>query len=93
MIKISAGSYLNGARKILHKDGINPDISRVRGVYLQGIQGCSRSRLLQTLDNAANRRLGHAHRVKIFEKLNNKTCGIYCRFTTIGKIVSNKLFS
>jgi hypothetical protein len=39
---------------------------------LQGIQGRSRSRLLQALDNAANGRLGLARRVKIFEKLNNK---------------------
>jgi hypothetical protein len=42
----------------------------MRGVHLQGIQGRSRSRLLQVLDNAANERLVHARRVKIFEKLN-----------------------
>ena len=49
-----------------------PNISRIRGVHLQGIQGRSRSRLLQAIDNAANARLGHARRVKIFEKLNKK---------------------
>jgi len=54
---------------------LSPDIARVRVVHLQGIQGCSRSRLLQALDNAANGRLGHAHRVKIFEKLNKKSFG------------------
>ena len=46
---------------------ISPDISRVRGVHLQGIQGRSRSKLLQALDNAANGRLGFARRVKILE--------------------------
>jgi len=56
----------------------NPDISRVRGVHLQGIQGRSRSRLLQILDNAANGRLGLARRVKIFEKLKKKIFGINC---------------
>ena len=49
-----------------------PDISRVRSVHLQGIQGRSRSRLLQPLDNAANERFGLARRVKIFEKFNKK---------------------
>jgi hypothetical protein len=47
----------------------NPDISRVREVHLQGIQGCRRSRLLQALDNEANGRLSHARRVNIFEKI------------------------
>jgi len=47
----------------------NPNISRVRGVHLQGIQGRSRSRLLQALDNDAKRRLGNTRRVKIFKKL------------------------
>jgi len=46
-----------------------PDISSVRGVHLQGTQGRSRSRLLQSHDNAVNGRLGPARRVRIFEKL------------------------
>jgi len=71
----------------------NPDISRVRGVHLQGIQGRSRSRLLQALDNAANGRLGLARRVKIFEKLNKKIFGTNCHLTTRNKIVNNKGFS
>jgi hypothetical protein len=58
----------------------NPDISRVRDVHLQGIQGRSPAiqsgidlrRLLQDLDKAANGRLAHARRVKIFEELNKK---------------------
>ena len=41
---------------------VNPDISRVRGVHLQGAQGRSRSKLLEVPDNAANERLGHALR-------------------------------
>jgi len=72
---------------------ISPDISRVRGVHLQGIQGQSRSRLLQALDNAANGRLALARRVKIFEKLNNNIFGTNCHLTTISIIVNNKLFS
>jgi hypothetical protein len=52
-----------------------PDVSRFRDVHLQGIQGCSRSRLLKALDNAANGRLGHARRVEIFEKLDKKAFG------------------
>jgi hypothetical protein len=44
----------------------------MRGVHLRGIQGRSRSILLQALDNAANGRLGLARRVKIFEKLKRK---------------------
>jgi hypothetical protein len=60
---------------------------------LQGIQGRSRSRLLQALDNAANGRLGLAGRVKIFEILNNKIFGTNCHLTTISKIVNNKRFS
>jgi len=60
---------------------------------LQGIQGCSRSILLQTLDNAANGRLGLAHRVKIYEKLKKKIFGINCYHTTIAKIANKKLFS
>jgi len=51
---------------------VSLDISRVRDVHLQGIQGGSRSRLLQSLDNAANGRLELALRVKIFKKLNKK---------------------
>ena len=70
-----------------------PDISRVRGVHLQGIQGCSRSRLLQALDNAANGRLELARRVKIFEKLYKKIFGTNCHIKTRSKIVNNKLFS
>jgi hypothetical protein len=50
-------------------NGANSDISRVRGVHFQGVQGRSRSRLLQALDNAVNERLVHARRVKNFEKL------------------------
>ncbi len=60
---------------------------------MQGIQGRSRSRLLQALDNAANGRLGLARRVKIFEKLNKKIFGTNCHLTTRSKIVNNKLFS
>ena len=70
----------------------NPNISRVRGVHLQGIQGRSRSRLLQVLDNEANGRLGLARRVKIFEKLNKKIFGINCHLTNRRKNVNNKLF-
>ena len=65
----------------------------MRGVHLQGIQGCSRSRLLQPLDNAANGRLGLARRVKIFDKLNKKIFGTNCNLKTINKIVNNKRFS
>ena len=57
----------------IHKcQHVNPDISRVRDVHLQGIHRRSRSRLLQALDNAANGRFGHARRMKIIEKLNYK---------------------
>ncbi len=70
-----------------------PDISRVRGVHLQGIQGHSRSRLLQALDNAANGRLALARRVKNFEKLSKKNFGKNCHLTTKSKIVNNKRFS
>ena len=48
---------------------------------------------MQALDNTANGRLAHAHRVKIFEKLNKIIFGTNCHFTTIGKIENNKLFS
>jgi len=72
--------------------GANPDISRVRGVHLQGIQGHSRTKLLQALDNTANRRLGLARRVKIIEKLNKKFFGTNWHLTTRNKIVNNKLF-
>jgi hypothetical protein len=41
----------------------SPDISRVRGVHLHALY------------NAANERLAHARRVKIFEKLNKKIFG------------------
>ena len=71
----------------------NPEISRVRGVHLQGIQGRSRSRLLQVLDNAANERLGHARRVKIFEKLNLKIFGTNCHLIHRSKIVNNQMLS
>jgi len=47
---------------------VSLDISRVRDVHLQGIQGYSRSRLLQNLDNEENGRLELARRVKIDEK-------------------------
>jgi hypothetical protein len=70
-----------------------PDVSRVRGVHLQGIQGRSRSRLLQALDNEANGRLGLARRVKNFEKLSKKNFGTNCHLTTKSKIVNNKRFS
>ena len=60
---------------------------------MQGIQGRSRSRQLQTLDNEANERLGLARRVKNFEKLNKKIFGTNCPLTTISKIVNNELFS
>ena len=59
---------------------------------MQGIQGRSRSELLQGLDNEANGRLALARRVKNFEKLNKKIFGTNCHLTTIGKIVNNKLF-
>ena len=60
---------------------------------MQGIQGRSRSRLLQVLDNAANERLGLARRVKIFEKLSRKVSGTNCHLPTISKIANNKPFS
>ena len=50
---------------------------------MQGTQGHSRSRLLQALDNAANGRLAHARRVKIFEKLNYKIFDTNCHHATI----------
>ena len=65
----------------------------MRGVHLQGIQGRSRSRLLQALDNEANGYLGLARRVKNFEKLNKKTFGTNCPLATRSKIVNNKWFS
>ena len=58
----------------------------MRDVHLQGIQERSRSILLQVLDNAANGRLGHARRVKIFDKWKDKVFGINCHFTTYSKI-------
>ena len=62
-------NYIRG--NLIVKAAINPipDISRVRGVHLQDIQGCSRSKLLQALDNAANGRLAHVRRVKIFHEI------------------------
>ena len=45
-----------------------PDILRMRGV-----QGRSRSKLLQTLDNAANERLAYARRMKIFIKYSGQS--------------------
>jgi len=42
------------------------DISRLRVVHLQGIQGRSRSTLLRVLDNEANGRFVSARRVNIF---------------------------
>ncbi len=60
---------------------------------MQGIQGRSRSRLLQALDNAANGRLALARRVKIFEKLNKIIFGTDCHLTNGSKIVNNKWFS
>ena len=60
---------------------------------MQGIQGHSRSRLLQALDNVANERLGLARRVKIFEELNNEIFGTNCHLTTRSKIVNNKRLS
>ena len=66
-------------------------ISRVRGVHLQGIQGHSRSRLLQALDNAANERIVLDLRVKNFEKLKKKTFGTNCHVQNKSKIVNHKL--
>jgi len=40
-------------------NAIIPYISCVRGVHLQGIQGRSRSRLFEFLDNETNGRLEH----------------------------------
>jgi hypothetical protein len=68
-----------------------PDISRERGVHLQGTQGRSRSKLLQSHDNAANGRLGHARRVKIFEKLKLKMFGTNRHLTTLNINVNNRL--
>ncbi|MGB5991363.1 MAG: hypothetical protein WBG61_03450, partial [Desulfobacterales bacterium] len=59
----------------------------------QGTQGHRRSFLLQATDNEANGHLGHARRVKIFEKLNYKIFGTNYHLTTISKIVNNKPFS
>jgi hypothetical protein len=67
--------------KISFKKRNSPDIARDRGVHLQGIQGHSRSKLLQALDNAANGRVGNARRVKIFEELSPKTFGTNFHFT------------
>jgi len=78
--------------EVLHTQIVSPDISRVRGAHLQGIQGRSRSKLLQALDNAANGRLVHARRVKIFEKLNKKVSGTNYRLPIRGKIVNNSQF-
>jgi hypothetical protein len=72
-------------KKSVKKLSYSQDISRVRGVHLQDIQGRSRSRLLQALDNAANGRLGLARRVKIF--------GTNYHLTTRSKIVNYKRFS
>jgi hypothetical protein len=44
----------------------SPDISRVGGFHRQGIQGCSCTLVLQTLDNAAYGSLRLARRVNIF---------------------------
>ena len=66
-------------------------ISRVRGVHLQGIQGYSRSKLLQPLDNAANERLVLARRVKNFEKLKKKTFGTNCHVENKSKIINQRL--
>ena len=62
----------------------------MRGIHLQGIQGRSRSRLLQALDNEANGRLGLARRVKIFEKL-KKTLDTICHLTKRSKVVNNTI--
>ena len=66
------------------KDSGSPDISRMRGVHLQGIRGCSRSRLLQALDNAANGRLGFARRVKYNS--------VSCHFTAGNTIIISSRF-
>jgi len=71
----------------------NPNISHVRDVHLQGILGCSRSRLLQSLDNAANERLGLARRVKILENFKKKVFWTNRHLTDRNEIVNNKLFS
>jgi hypothetical protein len=60
---------------------------------LRGIQGRSRSKLLQAFDNEANERLAHARRVKIFEKSNQKIFDTNCQFTNTNKVVNNNLFS
>jgi hypothetical protein len=59
---------------------------------LQGTQGCSRSRLLQTLDNAANECLALARWVKIIEKLKKKTLGTKCHLKAITKVANNNYF-
>jgi len=64
----------------------------VRGVHLQGIQGRSRSSLLQALDNAVNERLVHARRVNILE-IEKKSFSTNYHLKTISKIVNNRLFS
>jgi len=53
------------------------DISRLRVVHLQGIQGRSRSTLLRVLDNEANGRFVSARRVNIFEVLISSYIIIY----------------
>ena len=46
----------------------SPDIARLRGVYLRGIEGRSCTHVPQAPYNKANGRLGVAQRVKIFRK-------------------------
>ena len=62
----------------------------MRDVHLQGIQACSRSRLLQALDKAGNGCLEYALRVKVFEKLTKNIFGTNCHLTTISNIVNKK---
>ena len=73
-------------------NAIIPYISCVWGVHLQGIQGRSRSRLLQALDNETNVRLGHTHYGENFWEVNYKLFGKNSHLTTKNKIVINKLF-
>jgi hypothetical protein len=63
----------------------------VRGVHLQGVQGRSRSSLLQALDNEVNERFVNARRVKNLE-IEKKSFSTNYRLKNISKIVNNKLF-
>ena len=70
MRRYNTGTGIYPERTRLNQDsivGASPDISRVRGVHLQGIQGRRCSCLPQVPDNAVNGRLGLARRVKNFE--------------------------